>query len=171
MEVFDLYDREFNLLDKKMERGTQNEKGEYHLVVHIWFRNSEGKYLLQQRNKTTDRIPHQWAATGGAVTTGEDSITGAIRETEEEIGVKLVESDFKFVNRYFVEDDYSNYITDLYLVEKDIDISNCIIDPNEVKSLEYFTLDEYLELVKNKQAWNYTRLLSRSSYYLDLEKS
>ena len=87
MELFDLYDKEGKLLDRTMERGTSNQKGEYHLVVHVWIRNSKGEYLMQQRNKESDPIPNQWASTGGAVTAGEDSIAGAIRETAEELGV------------------------------------------------------------------------------------
>ena len=171
MEIFDLYDREGNLLDKKMERGGSNDEGEYHLVVHIWIKNSEGKYLLQQRNKKTDRIPHQWAATGGAVTTGEDSITGAIRETEEEIGITFKEEQFIFLKRFFCEDSKSNYITDLYVIKEDVLIKDVKLDINEVKAVEYFTLSEYLELVKNDKAWSYERLVSRHGYYEALEKS
>ena len=29
-----------NLLEKKMVRGTSNQKGEYHLVAHIWIKNN-----------------------------------------------------------------------------------------------------------------------------------
>ena len=171
MEFFDLYDSNFNKLDHKMQRGTQNKPGEYHLVAHIWIRNHKGEYLIQQRNKTTDRIPHQWAAAGGAVTTGETSIEGAIRETYEEMGLVLKEEDLKLVNRYFVEDTYSNYITDLYLVEMDVDINELTLDETEVKQVKYLKLEEYYDLIKQNKAWNYTRLLSRKNYYLDLEKS
>lgn len=171
MEIFDLYDKDFNLLDKKMERGTTNNPGEYHLVVHIWIKNSEGKYLIQQRNKLTDRIPHQWACTGGAVTSGEDSITGAIRETEEEIGIRFDESDLIKVGRFFSDTDTANYITDLYVIKKDVLIKDCVLDINEVKQVAYYTMDEYHELVKNNKAWNYQRLASRAGYYEALEKS
>lgn len=171
MELFDLYDGNGNLLDNKMERGSRNNDGEYHLVVHIWIKNKEGKYLLQQRNKDTDRIPHQWAATGGAVTTGEDSITGAVRETYEEIGIMFKKEQFKLLKRFYVQDDYSNYITDLYLIEEDVLIKDCVLDTVEVKQLQYFTLEEYIDLVKNNKAWHYERLVSRHGYYRALEES
>jgi 8-oxo-dGTP pyrophosphatase MutT (NUDIX family) len=170
MEYFDLYDRNFNKLDKKMIRGGHNEVGEYHLVVHIWIRNSEGKYLVQERNKDTDVIPHQWAATGGAVIAGETSIEGAIRETYEEIGVLLKEEDLILKKRYFVDHEQSNYITDLYLVEKDLKIDELVLDYDEVASVKYFTLDEIYDLIKQNKHWDYTRILSRKNYFLDLEK-
>lgn len=171
MEIFDLYDSNGTLLDKKMERGGTNNEGEYHLVVHIWIKNSEGKYLMQQRNKLTDRIPFQWAATGGAVTSGEDSITGAIRETEEEIGISFNENQFIFLKRFYCDDPKSNYITDLYVIKEDILIKDVKLDINEVKAVKYFTLSEYKDLIKNNKAWNYERLVTRHGYFEALEKS
>lgn len=171
MEIFDLYDNEGNLLDEQMERGGSNNPGQYHLVVHIWIRNKEGKYLIQQRNKTTDVIPHQWACTGGAVTTGEDSITGAIRETYEELGILFSKDQFKLLNRFYVDDPQANYITDLYLIEEDVLISDVKIDINEVKQVQYFTISEYRDLIEKKQAWNYERYVTRTGYFKALEKS
>lgn len=171
MELFDLYDRSGNLLNKTMERGSTNNAGEYHLVVHIWIRNKEGKYLIQQRNKATDRNPFQWAATGGAVTSGEDSITGAIRETYEEIGILFKKEQLNMVKRFFIDQPDTNYITDLYLIEEDVLIKDCVIDKVEVKDLKYYTLDEYTNLVKNNNAWHYERTDARRGYYEALEKS
>jgi len=171
MELFDLYDKEGNLLNKTMERGSANQKGEYHLVVHIWIKNSEGKYLMQQRNKESDLIPYQWASTGGAVTAGEDSITGAIRETTEEIGITFDKDDFIFLQRFYSDTPLTNYMTDLYIIKKDVLIKDLKLDINEVKQVQYFTLNEYKELVKNNMAWEYEERISRHGYYEALEKS
>jgi len=171
MEIFDLYDKTGTLLDKKMVRGTPNNDGEFHLVVHIWIRNKEGKYLIQQRNKDTDLIPNQWAATGGAVMSGENSLNGAIRETYEELGIRFKPTQFQLLKRFYVEDEFSNYITDLYLIEEDVLINDCTLDKVEVKQIAYFTLNEYIELINNKMAWNYERLVSRHGYFKALEES
>lgn len=171
MEIFDLYDRNFNLLENKMVRGTSNNKGEYHLVAHIWFKNSEGKYLIQQRNKATDRIPYQWAATGGAAVSGDNSIKTAIKETYEELGLKLKEDDFILLERYFCEDEKANYITDLYIVKDDILLKDLKLDKVEVRDVAYKTMSEIKEMIENNQFWNYERLLSRKGYFDLLEKS
>jgi len=171
MEQFDLYDKEGYLLGKTMERGSSNQKGEYHLVVHIWIKNSQGKYLMQQRNKDSDPIPNQWASTGGAVTAGEDSITGAIRETAEELGVTFAKEDFIFLQRFYSETPLTNYMTDLYIIKKDVLIKDLKLDINEVKQVKYFSLEEYKELVQNKMAWEYEEIISRHGYYEALEKS
>ncbi len=171
MEIFDLYDSSGNRTGNTIPRGTKTPEDEYHLVVHIWIRNNEGKYLVQKRNKATDSVPGQYAATGGAVTTGEDSITGALRETEEEIGIQFTKEQMKLVQRYYVQSDYSNYITDLYLVEENVLLSDLKLDYNEVSKCEYFAMDEIRNLVKENMFWDYENHYVRNGYFDLLEKS
>ena len=102
MERFDLYDKHMNKLNETIARGEHSGEGKYHLVVHIWLRNDKGEYLIQQRNKIEDIVPYQWAITGGAVLAGESSIEGAIRETQEEIGIELRPDQFELKKRYFI---------------------------------------------------------------------
>jgi 8-oxo-dGTP pyrophosphatase MutT (NUDIX family) len=171
MEVFDLYDSQFNKLQKKMIRGGTNQEGEYHLVVHIWFKNSKGQFLIQQRNKQEDSVPYQWAATGGAAIAGDSSIEAAIRETKEELGLTLRKDQLKLVKRYFIDHHISNYITDLYIVKEDILIEDLIIDTLEVRDVAYKTMSEIKEMIRKNEFWNYARLLERSDYFELLEKS
>lgn len=171
MEIFDVYNEQGERIGKTIPRGDTLPDGEFHLVVHIWIRNKEGKYLVQKRNKATDRVPGQYAATGGAVTTGEDSITGAIRETEEEIGVRFTKDQMKLVKRYFVKDNHSSFITDLYLVEENVLLSDLKLDYNEVSECEYFTMEEIKQLVKEDMFWDYENNYIREGYFTLLEKS
>ena len=171
MEIFDLYDRNFNKLNKTMVRGTTNEKGEYHLVVHMWFRNKEGKYLIQQRNKLSDRIPYQWFCTGGAAISGNTSLEAAMRETKEELGIELESQRFKLVNRYFMEEPKANYITDVYLIEKEILIEDLTLDKVEVRDVAYKTIEEIKEMIEQKKFWNVERLETRQGYLDTLEKN
>ena len=171
MEHFDLYDKHMKKLGKTMPRGGTNNNGEYHLVVHIWIKNSQNQYLIQQRNKLSDIIPYQWAIHGGAVLTGETSIEGAIRETEEEIGITLQEEDLIHLKRYFIEDPHSNYITDLYIVKKDILLNECKIDTVEVRNVAYKTMEEIHFMIKENTFWDYEHMLTRKGYYTLLEKS
>src|SRR5699024_4660704 len=59
------------------------------LVVHVWIRNGKGEYLLSQRSADRPSFPLMWECVGGSVLKGEDSLTGAIREVQEEVGVLL----------------------------------------------------------------------------------
>lgn len=171
MEFFDLYNQLGEPINKIVERGSSLNPGEFHLVVHVWIRNAKGEYLVQQRNKLSDRIPFMWAATGGAVTSGETSLVAAIRETKEEIGLVLNESDLKHLNRYFITNDHASYITDLYLVEQDVLLNKLELDTLEVKQCCYFTMSKIRDMVEQKLFWDYENLLVRKGYLEIIEKS
>lgn len=95
MEKFDVRDEAGALTGRTAVRGTQLEPGEYHLAVHIWIRNENGEYLIQRRAMHLAVGPGVWATTVGYVLAGEDSIGGAIRETYEELGIRLSPTNFR----------------------------------------------------------------------------
>lgn len=171
MEWFDLYDKDGTKLTKKMPRGGSNHPGEYHLVVHVWIRDRQDRYLIQQRNKTSDLVPHQWGITGGAVTSGETSWSGALRETWEEIGLKMDEAKLRLVHRYVIDHPKSNYITDLYLYEEDVLLNDLKLDTVEVRNVDYKTMDEIRTMIAEGTFWDYERLLERQGYLALLEMS
>ena len=47
-EIWDLYNENRELLGKDHVRGEQLPIDGYHLVVHVWIRNSKGEYLILQ---------------------------------------------------------------------------------------------------------------------------
>lgn len=89
MEIWDLYNEHRELTGRDHIRGEKVPQGFYHLVVHIWIRNSKGEYLISQRSADRPAYPLMWECVGGSVTKGEDSLTGALRETKEEVGLTL----------------------------------------------------------------------------------
>lgn len=87
-ELWDVYDKDRNITGKTVERGTYMADDEYHLVVQIWIKNDENKWLISKR------APHKrhglkWEPTGGSVVAGETSVQGALREVKEEVGIVL----------------------------------------------------------------------------------
>ncbi len=171
MEIFDLYDQYGKKLNKKMKRGTTNNIGEYHRVVHIWILNDNNQYLIQQRNKTTDRYPYQWAPTAGAVISGETSIDAAQREVFEELGIEIKKEAFIYVDSLYVNNPKSNYIIDLFLIKKNIKLGGLIIDKTEVKDVTYKTKKEIIEMIENSEFWNFIKDLPDHNYFSILEKS
>lgn len=97
IEIWDLYDKQRHLVGRDHIRGEKIPHGCYHLVVHVWIKNRNGEYLISQRS--ADRSMHslKWECTGGSALKGEDSLTAALRETKEEIGLILSPSTGKIV--------------------------------------------------------------------------
>lgn len=167
MEYFDLYNELGIKLNKIMARGSSNESGEYHKVVHIWIKNSKGEYLVQQRNKSTDINPYQWAPTAGAVSAGEDFFTAAIRETKEEIGLSLSKNQLFHKGTIFREDTNSNYIIELFIVYQDVDLKDLIIDTEEVRDVAYINKEELFKMIDANRFWDFRDI---SNYFSILEK-
>ena len=55
----------------------------------MWIKNSKGQYLMSQRAADRPTFPLKWECVGGSMLAGEDSLTGAIREVREELGITL----------------------------------------------------------------------------------
>ncbi|MBZ0299537.1 MAG: NUDIX domain-containing protein [Anaerolineae bacterium] len=65
----------------------------------MWIRNEAGQYLIQQRAPHLISAPGIWATTAGYVQAGEDSLTAALREVHEELGLRLSPDSFRRFER------------------------------------------------------------------------
>ncbi|MBQ4427927.1 MAG: NUDIX domain-containing protein [Oscillospiraceae bacterium] len=97
MEIWDLYNEQRQLTGRDHIRGEEIPQGCFHLVVHVWIRNSRGEYLISQRSADRPTHPLKWECTGGSALKGEDSLAAALRETQEELGLILSPSNGKIV--------------------------------------------------------------------------
>ena len=97
-EIWDLYNEKRELTGRDQIRGEEIPQGYYHLVVHVWIRNSNGKYLISQRSADRPMNPLKWECVGGSVLKGEDSLSGALRETREEVGLLLSPESGKLID-------------------------------------------------------------------------
>lgn len=87
-ELWDILDENGNRTGRLHERGQPMRAGEWHLVVQVWILNSKGEFLISKRSPD---IPfgNLWQTTGGSAVAGDDSLTTALKETREELGIAL----------------------------------------------------------------------------------
>ena len=151
-EIWDLYDENRELLGKDHVRGEQLPIDGYHLVVHVWIRNSKGEYLIAQRSANRPTFPLVWECVDGSVIKGEDSLQGALREVKEEVGVDLLPekghvilSDIKKIEFGKVV----NKIVDIWLFKYDgeVDLSNATTD--EVAQVAWMNREQIKELFEH----------------------
>lgn len=121
-ELWDVYDENRNLTGRLQRRGDMLEDGVYHLVVHVWTRNSKGEFLLTRRSPNKG-FPHMWEATGGSALAGDDSLTAAVREVREETGLTLDPTAGRCVITYRRE----NYFCDVWLFHHEFDLNQVIL--------------------------------------------
>ena len=152
MELWDLYTENRIKTGETHIRGHKLPKDRYHLVVHVWIKNSEGKYLISKRSKTRIRDPLKFETVGGAVLKGENSLQAAIRETQEEVGINLNPSNGRLIYselRTNINGIEFNDIKDVWLFEYngDIDLKSATTD--EVAEIKWMSIEEINNLYKN----------------------
>lgn len=113
MEICEVVDEFGAPTGKVVPRGTELAAGEFYPVVHIWIKDKAGNFLIQQRAGHLIVGPGIWATTVGYIQTGEESLAGAVREVEEELGLQLLPVQFRRFRRQAME----NRVEDIWLVE------------------------------------------------------
>ena len=137
------------LIDSEGNNINNIPKGHYMPVVGIVIINSKNEILLQKRSKNKKINPGKWGICGGKINLGENSIEAGIRETKEEISVRLNKEEFKFLN--MTTSDKGHFT--VYYVRKDIDIDKCILQKEEVEELRYFKMEEIEKLDNEGFEW------------------
>lgn len=141
-EVLDLYDEEFNKINKTIIRRVDEiPEGTNIMQSYILIKN-ENKYLLEQ---TTERNNYKWAIPGGHVLSGETSEIALKRELEEELGI--IDIQYKRIDT--VKFPYNSYIFNVFYSNAIIDINSLNLQSDEVTQVKWYTKDEILELINN----------------------
>ena len=135
-ELLTIVDENDNVI-KGEERKLVHSSEMWHRAVNILIFNSRGELLIQKRSADKDKYPNAYDfSASGHVDFGEDYETAALREMEEELGIKDVKIEPLLHCRSKLFNDYE--ISMLY---------RCIYDgkikPNEeVAETRFSALDE-----------------------------
>jgi len=153
VEYWDILNKSGEFTGQKVKREQFNHfrPGQYHLVVHIWIKNSKGEYLIQKRSEDRLPMPGEWAATGGSVCSGEDSRTAAIRELQEELGICVRANEIHYIARLTRK----NSFVDLWQVGVDVEPSNLVLQTEEVQDAKWVTEDQLKQMIREKQFHDY----------------
>src|SRR5215468_9128241 len=88
-EIFDVVNDRDEVIDRR-PRSEVHRLGLRHRAVHVLVFNSRGEIFLQKRSMKKDRQPGLWdSSASGHVDSAEDYDACAVRELEEEIGLKI----------------------------------------------------------------------------------
>ncbi len=152
VEKWDILDKEGSPTGKTTLRGKFPLKpGEFHLVVHIWIISDDGKYLIQRRSDTKRLMPGEWAATGGAAISGEDSFTAARRELFEELGILMTENKAKKAFRI----KRRNSLVDVWIAPCNLPAEKLILQESEVAEAKWVSAETLKIMIANGQFHNY----------------
>ena len=144
-EFWDIYDEERHKTGKLHKRGLPLAEGEYHLVIHVWVRNSNGDFLITRRSPGKNLFPGKWECTGGSALVGEDSEAAALRETLEETGIDHTKS----IRRCVLSFRKKNWFGDIWLFQADFPSDKIHLQAEETVDFMWAEKRQILDFVKN----------------------
>lgn len=91
--MLDLLDEQGRVIGRVRRGEVHGNPALRHRAVHIFVVNSSGDYYLQKRSRLKRVAPGLWdTSVGGHVPAGETYEQGALRELEEELGIRLADA-------------------------------------------------------------------------------
>ena len=152
VERWDILDKNGNITGNTVIRGSnQLKNGEYHLVVHIWVLSKNGDLLIQKRSQSKNIMPGEWAATGGAAISGEDSFKAASRELFEELSIT---SSPETLNKIF-RLKRRNSLLDVWTIKCNNPVSELKLQESEFADAKWVSVPELKNMVKKGEFHNY----------------
>ncbi|KAI0562678.1 nudix hydrolase 3 [Gracilaria domingensis] len=157
-EHFDVLKEDGTLMGFSKARSLVHREGDWHRSTHIWVLSTQGEVLVQLRSALKDTFPGRWdVSAAGHISAGDDSLTSATRELEEELGISLREDEeLEFLTSVKASatgktDRHGPYvdneIQDIYVFRPRLTfpIERMVLQSEEVEQVQYWSWKEYQE--------------------------
>jgi isopentenyldiphosphate isomerase len=149
-----------------------HKNGWYHNTIHLWLYTKQGEILLQQRSHKKVIHPLLWdVSAAGHIDAGESFIEAALRETKEEIGLKLEPESLKKIGVRLHESSYSdgaiqdNEFHQVYIAELKVELNQLIPQTEEVEALKLVSFNAFKDLLNYSKTNNHF-IATNKAYYL-----
>jgi len=157
MEYLDICDNQGKLTGEKKAKKEAHEKGLWHRSVHVWIVNSENEVLLQKRSPLVDNHPNEWdISVAGHVSAGEDYIGSALREAEEEIGLKIEPEELIQIGELTRMSEREGYINNevnpIYIVRKNLNVDKLKKQYEEVSEVKFIPCKKLRDLIESEDS-------------------
>ena len=153
MEFSDVVNERDEVIGKASKKEIY-EKLLTHRIVHILIFNTKGRMALQLQSKNKSFCPRHWnSAAAGHVLSGENYEQAALRELEEEIGVKT-EIIFQHKDLYEYKNNFKKGLKKILGTFRTVFDGPFKINPREVEKVEFFTLDKIQDMIDSGEKFH-----------------
>lgn len=157
MQELNIIDENDNIIGKDT-RENIHKNGLLHREIHVWIYNKNGEILFQRRAKTKDTYPDLLdASVGGHVEIGDDYLATAVKELEEETGIKAEAKDLIYITKMRrTGHDKStgminNTIKRVYAYEYNGDVKDLKLEEGMATSLEFWSIEKIKNLSEEER--------------------
>lgn len=171
-EMFDVLDNHGAFLGKVASHEECHSKGLWHKAVSLTILSKDKKRaLLQLRSEDRKLWPNLWDNTaGGHVDAGEWGYEAVIRETMEELGIKVDPREMVFIGATSSDEvahgTINRHFNEYYILFQDVDLANIQLQNAEVADIKWFDVDDLRRRIQN----NYEGLTRKDDYWQYLLK-
>ena len=158
-ELIAILDSDGNATDSVALKSKAHQLGLFHATVHIWFYTKAREILLQQRGENKLIYPLLWdVSVAGHIGAGEKIEVSAIREIEEEIGLKVQEQDlekigvFKSIQKHhttLIDNEFHH----TFLCELKIPLQQLQKQESEVADLKLISIANFEKKMKTEKSF------------------
>ena len=153
MEFFDLVDAEGMPIGGTVSREEAHRLGILHRTTHTWvIRQLDGQWqaLLQKRSDNKDSYPGRFdTSSAGHIPAGIDPLPSALRELEEELGIRAKADELTFIGQFRIQYEAifhgapfrDNEISWVYVYDRPVALTELRLQEEEIEAADWFTLD------------------------------
>ena len=161
-ELIDVLDENGIKTGQIMQRNEIHKQGLWHRAIVVAIINEKNEILLQQRSMEKEKNPGLWdISAAGHISCGQDSLSAATREINEEVSVNLgfnVEvKEFRFMYSFrkqqvFKEDFIENQFYDFFVLrQQGLNKESIKFQKEEVQDIKFVSISELNELRNTDQ--------------------
>ena len=155
-EIVDIVDKS-NKVIGQASRSEAHKKGHIHRALSVLVLNSKGQILLQKRSSNKSVHPLSWdLSTSEHVLSGESYEDAGVRSVKEELGVEIVvgnPSDTSLQIRKYQVGGETVHEKEIVLMLTGSHEGPFVVDPGEVHSVEFFTVEEIEKMILEKESF------------------
>jgi len=145
-DIFDVVNERDEVIDAK-PRSFVHANGLLHRAVHVFVFNRRGEIFLQKRSMKKDRQPGVWdSSCSGHVDSGETYDQTAVRELQEEIGLKVAATPQRLFKIDACEETDAEFVW-VYRCESDGPFE---LHPDEIERGDWFTPAQVSKWIADK---------------------
>jgi 8-oxo-dGTP diphosphatase len=164
LEMFDIRTPDGKITGKVKERSLIHQDGDLHGTSHVWIirDNAKGSFdvLLQKRSASKDSFPGCYdISSAGHIPAGDDFVESAIRELEEELGIVAKPTELTYIGmhdatvqtEFYGKRFHNHELSAVYIYDKDVDITQLKLQPEEVESVLWMDYECCLEQMQQRR--------------------
>ena len=172
-ELIDVLDENGVKTGEILTRKEIHKRGLWHRAIAVAVINEQNQILVQQRSFKKEKNTGMWdISVAGHISSGQDALSAASREINEEISVNLGFNvdikEFRYMFSYRKEEILKeNYIErqfyDFFILRKNgLRTEDIKVQESEVEQIKFVSVSELYEMIENKE------IVERTPIYKEL---